>query len=246
MRIVVTLGVFGMATMLGYQTYSQSPLTQKQWKSLVIHEQVLHFGRSAKAASAVQNNVFARRGDGSFVNLRETTSPHGEKGYTAEIIDLQKRRVVVLEPFTKSAITFYPADISEELEHQETCASNGLRHGEGSLAYTPADEMLGREVRQVRQAGTNVTSEKWIAPDLDCYPLQKKITSSRGSYSQHTAIKVEEVEPPDSMFEIPQGYIEVSPSQAEAAYAAKYPGHPFFGSAGVKIVEERYWKGRQR
>ncbi|MGH9629240.1 MAG: hypothetical protein ACRD7E_13045 [Bryobacteraceae bacterium] len=88
--------------------------------------------------------------------------------------------------------------------------------------------------------------QKWVSPDLDCYPLRKYEESSRGGRNEVIVTKIEEGEPPDSMFEVAPDYVEASPLQIEAAYTAKFPGHVFFGEKMAKIVNERYLKSRSK
>jgi len=256
MAICVTLGVLALSFLAGYQAHSQVVSSDRSGKPFVAYSRVLRFS-SQQREPAVQQGTFARRSDGSFVRSFEVTSPAGEVGWSVDIVDVPNRKYVALEPFTKSATTFYRTDseVGESVAATGTCDSLGL-DAEAGLptrrvqAISPQqrvwDTLLGRKVAQVIERFEVATTERWVAPDLDCFALRKSEWSSTGAHNEYTVTKLEEGEPPDSMFQIPSEYLETSPLQVEAAYAARYPGHALFGESMARLVDERYHKSRAR
>jgi hypothetical protein len=166
------------------------------------------------------------------VRSSEVASPTGEIGWAIEILDVRNSELVKLEPFTKSKTTVLlrsAADMQDELRKHDTCNAAGLVGDSLVSANRIWDTVLGYSVTQVVKRWNDVRLEKWVAPQLDCYPLRSHVSDSRGPYEEVTVTKVEEVQPPDSMFEVPPGYTEASPSEVEALYTSKYPGYRYFG-----------------
>lgn len=247
----LTLGFLGLSVAVGYRAQSQTKPTHKAKKAFVAHLRVLQFGNTQKPPH-IQNEVFALRSDGSYVRRFETVSPKGEVGWAVDIVDVRSGRYTLLEPFTRTAVTFYRTDdeMQSELRTRVTCSTSSETEKALARADKVVDKILDREVVQVveRHEGSRrqVTTERWVAPDLDCFPLRKSEWSQTGSHNETEVTKLEVGEPPDSMFEIPAGFIESSPIQAEAAYAALYPGFSLWGTKAVTTIEERYGKSQSK
>jgi hypothetical protein len=253
-RIVALLSVtFGASTfsfLTAHQPESQAPASPIRVKPLIAHVRELYFPR--KGPPWVDYVIMARRGDGSYVRRDRVDSPMGERAWKVQIFDVPNRRAMRLEPFTKSRTTFYFSDSEMEEEIRTrlrlnggTCVSMGLIGTVLSRGDRAWDNILGHKVTQVVNNWKYAREEKWVAPDLDCYPLRLNQFSPKGAHNEFTVTKLEEVEPPDSMFDIPPDYIEVSPLTLESLYAAKYPGHVLFGKA-VTLIQERYEKHQKR
>lgn len=174
------------------------------------------------------------------------TSPAGEKGWAIEILDRRKGIQVFASPFLKLKTTSYGTaeETRKWLQEQPGCTSQEL---EAALAPGAiVDSTYGKQVTRVQSnLHSGETREAWIAPSLNCYPLQMTLTSSTGAQQEHSVIELQEGEPPDSAFDIPPEYLEASPLQMEAAWQAKYPGQVYFGSEKVaNLIEERYQKNQ--
>lgn len=249
--LTTTLSVFGLSLVVGYRAHSQQVLQTEAMKPFIAHKRVLHTP-GAQRTPTIQQEIYARRSDGSSVRKYEVASPAGETGWAVIIHDRRKNRNVKLEPFTKSATTFYYSheEMPDKRPFEETCASPDLAAAANSSAEKVKEKMHGREaVRAVTEDSyrqRTERTERWVAPDLDCYPLQKTITRHNGAHPETTVTELEEMEPPDSMFEIPPDYVEASPMHVEAAYAAKYPGYLLFGEQTLKLVNDRYFKNRNK
>lgn len=248
----VTASAFGLSLVVGYQAHPQAPNAPMTKVKAAVRpftsaKEVLH-ATGTQREPLVRRETYARRSDGSYVSYYEVASPSGEIGWAGAIFDVRKGKAVDLEPFTKSAMTFYYSkeEMYEWLGTKESCASDGLASGGASRQNRPADVFQGREVVQVVQQVNGQRIEKWVDPELDCYPLHKSIVLPGGGSQDHTVTQLDEGEPPDSLFEVPSGYIEASPEQVEALYMAKYSGHRVSGEKLAKIVDDRYHNSRKK
>ena len=244
--IIGVLCAFVLSLFAGYEAHSQEH-PRRTWKPFVAEKRVLN-APTTQATPLIHHETFARRSDGSYVRSYEVKSPTGEKEWMVEIHDLRNGRSITLEPSTKFAMTFYYSDkfMREWIETQHSC--DRWSFPKGALTLQPRgrrDMILGHEVVQaVVEDPDGDRTETWVAPELDCHPLREALSSDDGYYQEHVVTRLEEIEPPDSIFEVPRGYVEASPKQVEAAYAAKYPGHRLWGEKMAAIVDKRYFNSR--
>lgn len=244
----VAVALVAIGTAVGYEAFSQDAPARRV-KPFIAEQRILHT-TATQSTPIIQRSSHIRRSDGSYIRKYEVESPAGEKGWMVEIHDVRNKRSITLEPFTKSAMTFYysEADMRKwSIRGQENCSSPEVSAMLESEAAPARDSMRGKEVLRVLNGSEDRKGpermEAWVAPDLDCFVMQKSITRPSGAMQQVEVTELAEGEPPDSMFEIPSDYIEASPAQVEAAYQAKYPGHTYLGKM-AETINERYVAGR--
>jgi hypothetical protein len=105
--------------------------------------------------------------------------------------------------------------------------------------------MLGHKVYQIVRRGEDpVGTTRWVASDLNCFPLQKTEVSPHGEKNVWTVVKIVEGEPPASMFTPPPGYVERSPAQVETLYEKMFGGKELYGKQITEHAESEYRKGR--
>jgi hypothetical protein len=237
------------ASAIGYQAHSQSS-PDITLKPFVAHKKIDFFPASSTIAPRSSDVVFARRSDGSYVHSYTTISPRGETGWAAEISDLAGRRFAFLEPFTKSVSTFYLTDraITERRLAQDECRAGDQMITIGRSQSSDSGQkmiILGRRVESVVQRSEVDTVERLVAPELNCHPLRESVTFPEGGRNETRVLALEDGEPPASLFQIPTDYIERSPTEMEAAYSARYPGHALWGEKMAQTLEQRYKSNRQ-
>ncbi len=105
--------------------------------------------------------------------------------------------------------------------------------------------MLGFDtVLVVQPDQPNYKESEFVAPALDCVALQETATLP-GVRIERKMTSLVEVEPPDSMFDVPIGYVEKSPAQVEDAYQLKF-GKSYWGKGKMlALMEQRYFKSRE-
>lgn len=191
-----------------------------------------------------QDKLYARRRDGSYVIHQQVTSPDGEQGTMVTIHDMGRNRSITLYPFLRASRTAYysPDTMREWLwRGQDTCASFEISAALRDTAELVTAELNGREARRLASEDPRdgQRTEFWIAEELDCFPLRKTIAGGRGSSQQTTVTRLTEGEPDDSLFAVPQVYVEMSPGEIEAAHQSKYPGSSLFGEL-LQLMQRRY------
>src|ERR1700728_2744326 len=238
LALVLLAGVFRGSSEARSKSNPQSPA----FTPFVVSERVTHFS-GAKVTKEVDYTI-ARRRDGSLVRsfiIKDSDSPDGNPREAVFIWDIPSRHNVMLEPFTMSVMTqvLSPKEIADFLSSQKAC-SEAILSPDGN---GPTEQLLGHAVVRVEERLEVVHTVSWLAPDLDCFPLKQTVTFL---YSQQpvgrrddVVTKIEETDPPSSMFAVPSDYTERSPLELQAEYARKYSGVKFFGTT-VDDAERHY------
>ena len=164
-----------------------------------------------------------------------TAAPDGTQGQTLEMVDLQRLRYVILEPFTKTSITFNHSRKYLLGDIEPGCPADVSKNG------LPAGQWLGYSVISVKnQLGTEESEEALVAPDLDCYSLHYSRRFASGARNERMVTSILDVPPPAELWEIPVGYVERSPSAASAQYQIQFPRHPLWDGAYLALLDSRY------
>lgn len=185
--------------------------------------------------------MLARRSDGSEVSSFMTTEPDGRQVETREVTDIRRGMYFMMNISAKTVTTFHqtPTDLYQSVQGSQSCPAEA---NDPSFTRTT---LLGHPVVVFRREDMpDVTEEVTAALDLDCYPLRKVQTFASGSVNETEVTSIAAGEPPDALFEVPAGYREVSPSQANAEYAQKYPGHSLYNEDYQQLLEKRYQSHR--
>jgi hypothetical protein len=222
---------------VGYEGQFQTAKAGPPPKPFTAHQTETGYSREQNAPPAVTASSLARRSDGSWVHSYDVTSPHGEMGRVVEYLDVRSRLFVHPEPFTKSKMTSHLSESELPVYIQaafEVC--DGTEKDESQ----PQSNILGYEVvRIVRNLGYGVDT-RWVAPALDCYPLESSVLFRSGAHNETKVTSIQEGDPPDSAFQVPTDFVERSPEELQAVYAQKYPGLKFFGDKEMETMKARY------
>ncbi len=161
-------------------------------------------------------STFAIQRDGSTALVRERATPDGKAYRVAGVLDVPNRRSVTFDTLTQSittsnmssdhisAVTAIPAQCKVDSPLQSS-----TRLGVQVLKFThdiPSS-----------QPGEVYTMESWVAPSLNCYPLQETLHIAAPDGSS-LPMFVREVtfltvgEPDPQLFVIPEGMTERPPS----------------------------------
>jgi hypothetical protein len=140
------------------------------------------------------------------------------------VYDLKNHRFWGIEPFTQSLVThslegYFTSELAKRM--QEACSDPDM----------PSSEILGYRVVRFQQSlelaepiAERVVQEFWLAPDLGCFPLRRTTTGYRGnqiiSHNVLVFTEIDEVEPPDWMFEIPKAYNVIDYAQIPRGWRA--------------------------
>jgi hypothetical protein len=192
----------------------------------------------------IQEVFYARRGDGSYVMHQQVTNPDGELEMMVSIFDMRMNRSITLHPSLRASVTFYYSEgamSAQPWRGVDSCKSLTMLGVLGDTTERVMAHLNGREARRIVEEDPKdgQRTERWVAEDLDCFPLQKTITGGRGVPQQTTVARLTEGEPADSLFVVPPEYMEMSPVETEAAYQTRYPGSLLYGQM-LELMQKRY------
>jgi hypothetical protein len=83
-------------------------------------------------------------------------------------------------------------------------------------------------------------TDRWLAPALNCLPLRTEVTTSNESKVKGRLVEmyltIKEGEPDSHLFEIPQDYVERTPSEAMMEAARRFPNNPQWALGGSDLT----------
>jgi hypothetical protein len=185
--------------------------------------------------------MLARRSDGSEVSSFTSTAPDGRQVETREVTDIRLGRYFILNVSAKTVTTFYhtPADLYKNVQGNQVCPT------EADSPSAKRTTLLGHPaVVFKREFPPRDAEDVTAALDLDCYPLYSVQTFNSGSVNEFDVTSIVATEPSDELFDVPAGYREVSPSQTNAEYTQKYPGHSLYNEEYQQLLDKRYYSHR--
>lgn len=240
--IFVGLLACGGAFLLTYKARSQA--LDYSYTPFVAQTVVEHYAKPM-ASPVVQYSTYARKSDGSEATITTVHDPDGKLIQLTAILDVPGQKQVQLEPITKSVSTYY-LSMSQV---RNLLPSNGCA-GTAGQAAGKRSEILGfrvvssHEERPFRHSDHETVDER-LAPELNCFALQRSETLASGPHNEATVIAVIKGEPPESMFAIPSDYIERSPSRVSAEWSLKFPGAGLFKDSTAKLLDKGYYLHQQ-
>jgi len=239
--LFLVLGVASIATLLGFQVFRNLALAQsRQWTPFQADMVEQHYQAGTQDPFFVQKYVYARRGDGSWVESASMETAKDVWVTQRMIHDYSASAHISIDPGTQSRTTYrYSA---KEVDYLSTVPATC--NSDSSAAHV---EMLGYdtvEVKFSRLDRFNVT--EWRAPRLNCFAL--KVEMDRGSLTViHQALDVEEGAPANSLFAIPSTYVERAPSEVMAEHARRFPSDQnasaLATASNFKSFDEAYKNG---
>ena len=208
-------------------------------------EQVEERYGPASSLPSVDYVTYARRRDGSVAHSYcYDCARDGSHKPTIEYVDATSLTVVQLEPVTKSTTSrpILTTDLAGEIDRViKGCDGSEVSKGSETSA------MLGYEVVKVTAVESLGTEVRWVAPKLNCYPLQLDYTTKDGRSRIKIYVKsVVEGEPASHLFTSPSDFLERSPKDRNKAYSDLFPGVQYYSGVGLERFERVYQESRAR
>ncbi|GIU79829.1 MAG: hypothetical protein KatS3mg005_3067 [Bryobacteraceae bacterium] len=174
------------------------------------HERV--WRHRADGSISIEVMIHAVRRDGARVTVRKQID--GRPVGNRLLIDPRRQARIVIEPRAEAKVT-YPLPVSEI----QALQSDPQRCGTSLDA--PVETRLGftvyRQVHNLNMADEPLRLVRWVAPSLSCLSLQGTTTVIREGgeelVAEYRVERVEIGEPDKSLFEVPEHYREMTPSQ---------------------------------
>ncbi len=207
----------------------------------VVYKHEGHYAKDPKLPPNLFDSMYARRSDGSWRHTFTAQAPSHDlsAAQVIEFLDFRTRTEVILEPFTRSAIVFHLTDGEARSERERVPDCSAVPEVSVNPPTASGVRMLAYGVTRVVRKEDDDTMDTWVAPALDCYPLQETETFTTGPHNSRIVYKVEPGEPPAAFFEIPPEYINRSPRQLEVEYKFLF-GEAFWGEPAASNVQQRY------
>ena len=232
-----------LAGLLGYRAHSQV-VGFRHLTPFVVYKHEAQYTENSKFPPYLFDSVYARRSDGSWAHHFTARTPAGDQttGEMIEFVDFRTQNQTILEPFTRSAVIFHLSEREARWERGRVTDCSAVPEVSGGSVDASRFRMLSYTVARVAKKEDGLTLDNWVAPALDCYPIEETEAFASGSRNTRSVYKVEMGEPAEAFFEIPPEYIPRSPQQLEAEYKFKF-GVPFWGEPGVSNAQRRYEHG---
>jgi hypothetical protein len=240
------LVVFFLALVLGYRANSQVTGFQRL-KPFVVYKHEAQYTENPKFPPSLFDSIYARRSDGSWAYyfITKAPDPNGSAAQVRSFMDFRALTDTVLEPFTRSAVVVHLSDKEARWERGRVTDCSAVPEARANPAEGSRVRMLSLDVARVAKREDGAAVENWVAPALDCYPIQETEIFPSGSRNTRSAYKIEMGEPSDAFFEMPPEYIQRSPQQLENEYKFKF-GVAFWGEPAASNMQRRYEHGLAR
>ncbi len=240
---LIGVGLGAVVVILAQSTPEQMPMSS-QFTPFTASVLVIRQGGDG-VEQFRETQTFARRRDGSTVEVRETVNgqPFGNK----VIIDWAAKKRVVVDPATESKTSY---DLAQPVYQNSKPAPN-------CGASPLSGRVLGLDVARV--AGSHsvggldrlIARDEWQAPALNCYPL-RSVETNRAAEGSGETVTTEVVsialgDPKPDLFAIPDAFVERSPSQVFAEASRRNRQECKECSTGTGLVLDRaYYGSKQR
>jgi hypothetical protein len=228
--------------------------------TLIIEERI---GNVSGTASVIRSRFFARRSNGA-----RASGPSGsdDGSQIREVILLAEGKSILISDLTRTKCTFYSQSPDRTTEApKDTGGPNvqveaNCRKAANERAYLIGGEtVLGipayrYDSRETDAQGQTEELARWLSPALGCRALReigKKYGpggSLIGQFERH-AVQVLRGEPDDALFQVPEDYVEVRPSEQSLAILRaidpeRTPPPSWFGT--LHRLDQRYESMQRR
>jgi hypothetical protein len=220
--ILALAGAAAVAGLTSFYFIKRVGAQNREWVPFQVAMVERDYAVGTTAPLRTQNYLLARRGDGSSVkSIPMQIMAKGGWANQRIIEDFAAQRRTSIDPATESLTTYhYSSRVVGMLSTPSSlCRDDPQAAHVQILGY---DTVLVTHTAPTPGAGIEV--KEWRAPQLNCFALKEEATSPDGqSTITREALLVTQGPPPASLFEIPAGYIERSPSEVMAERGRRFP-----------------------
>lgn len=198
----------------------------------------------AGTLSMRKSKRYVRFADHSIVMESAEVEPRSVPLLTS-ILNVRANTWIDLDAITRSSTTFsyqLPGYVKSFVEGLagESCSDVDLSKA------SPSDAMFGYQTYYVKDnPDPSWTRERWLAPDLNCFPMKRIDSLVGGSRDEEAVTEITVADPPLSKLSIPFGYAERDPDTVETLHKEATHGEVFWGGQILYKRRKEYAAGRK-
>jgi hypothetical protein len=183
------------------------------------------YQETGAAPTSIENYVYATRTDGSWVrDMKRQIMPNGGWAGLRVVMDYTSQTRTAVDPSTESLTTYHygASEVARLSLPPQACSADPNAEHVPFLGYDTV--IFKRTLPKSRGVPDKIT--EWRALKLNCFALKLVIENEVGGAwvtTTREALYVNEGSPSPSLFEIPTGYVERSPSEVMAERARRFP-----------------------
>jgi hypothetical protein len=158
---------------------------------------------------------FAQRSNGSSVFTQKSAGLDEPAGIR-RILDVNSKKVISVDPNTKSISSFHYSD--KELDLARNPSASCEHRTNLARVNEPQEIIFGVQVERYsgKLTGTSHQVSRWLAPELNCFVLKQEVAYSDTRYQyvqRQVTTSLWMGEPDPALFEVPSDYVERSPAE---------------------------------
>lgn len=183
---------------------------------------------------------YYRFSDGSYATGGSRQLEPGQRPLVDNIVDLRSQRDLMLEPVTKSVITFKRSPGEQENAMQGMWEENCPTNDSEIESTEPGEIFFGYPtVHVVKHFDPTWKEDRWMIRDLRCFSV-KEIDIAGASRDETIVTSLALGEPPRSVLSAPEDFVERSPFEVAKAYALATGGSQLFSAQALKKLTREY------
>jgi hypothetical protein len=189
-----------------------------------------------------ENQIHAFKSDGSYARILQRPTPSGQMVNVAWIVDVNSGRSISIHPEIETITTRHLPQ--QQLDAQFRAVNRSCSQQSGQHQTIQGFDTVRRVMAPSARPGDREEVEERVAPDLDCFPLVQTITQWTADGTEYKTIRMATFvvpgDPAESLFSVPESFVERSPLEAAAEFSRRFPGRTVAGPDTLNRAEQRY------
>ena len=250
-RHVLTVVLLTVAVGMVSRYAGHSQQTKLNVKPFTATKVIMSFSSQTGEYLTARQQQYAIRSDGTQVVWMTKIDPLGQRKVSKTVFDVPLERKRSADELTESYVTTPMSGIAHSLQHRAgVCAGQPLA----------SERIFGYEVVRTEDefaiptpAGGRFRHVRYQAPSLNCYTMREEAYKSKGDgplvrFEVKEVVSLLEGEPDPSLFELPEGYTERTPTEMLREFGRRHSSQAMSEEKLQKLhkLDEAYWMKRSQ
>ena len=250
-RQVLTVVLLTVAVGMVSRYAGHSQQTKLNVKPFTATKVIMSFSSQTGEYLTARQQQYAIRSDGTQVVWMTKIDPLGQPKISKTVYDVPLERKRSADELTESYVTTPMSGIAHSLQHRAgVCAGQPLA----------SERVFGYEVVRTEDefaiptpAGGRFRHVRYQAPSLNCYTMREEAYKSKGDgplvrFEVKEVVSLLEGEPDPSLFELPEGYTERTPTEMLREFGRRHSSQAMSEEKLQKLhkLDEAYWMKRSQ